>query len=305
MNNEERPENDNSDEEIAVYLSRPRDPDGHTQRVQELLDRLAELERQTHPLGGEQNATRKDMNAFQALEIAGELVRVVAGWALDHQYGLALHGLEFLPLYPPQVRKLPEYIKDRRLVDDHRHELSGASVTRGVDIEPRIARKLLYNLLYANPGGFPDSLQHLALEALKALDFGEVPALFEPCGKYVKAEYRELQLQLWALALVEYRATTRGSKTKARKEVAAAYNVAPSTLTTWEYRLRKKLGYLRVSSTIARARNIATHVEAARLNAYKIPGANDEGHIEWGESLYGSDALKEAAEKYAAVIRER
>jgi hypothetical protein len=245
------------------------------------------------------------MNAFQALELAGELVRSVAGWALDHQYGLALHGLEFLPLYPLRVRRLPEYIENRRLVDDHRHELSGASVTRQVEIEPQIARKLLYNLLYANPGGFPDSLQHLAMQALKALDFGEVPALFEPAGKYVKAAYRELQLQLWALALMEYRATINGAKTEARKEVAAAYNVASSTLTTWEYRLRQKLGYLCVSSTITRARNGATQVKAARLNAYKTASADDDDIIEWAESLYGSDALKRAAAQYREVIRDR
>jgi|SRR6516165_6603648 len=67
-------------------------------RVALLIDRLMELERKTDPKNGMQSAKGKDLAAFCALKIAGQLVSALAGWALDHQAGLALEGLEFVPL---------------------------------------------------------------------------------------------------------------------------------------------------------------------------------------------------------------
>src|SRR6202140_644747 len=60
--------------------------------VSHLLGRLDELEKQTRPSGGTVTSKSKDMAAFDALELAGELVAAVAGWAIDHQIGLAAKG---------------------------------------------------------------------------------------------------------------------------------------------------------------------------------------------------------------------
>ena len=61
--------------------------------VADLIDRLRELEIKTDPKGGAQSAKGKNLAASEALGIASNLVKVLAGWALDHQAGLALKGL--------------------------------------------------------------------------------------------------------------------------------------------------------------------------------------------------------------------
>jgi hypothetical protein len=118
-----------------------------------LLGRLKTLYEQSHPAAGSESAKGKDGAAFDALKIAGSLVEAVAGWALDHQVGLALKGLEFVPLQPSGTKQHPDYLKARQTVDDHIHEKTGAAA---LDFDSTVARKLLINLLRANSGGFTD-----------------------------------------------------------------------------------------------------------------------------------------------------
>src|SRR5271163_1769507 len=78
--------------------------------VKLLMDRLQELKQKTHPEGGSKSAKNKDLAAFEALQLAGVLVQCVAGWAVDHEAGLALEGLEFVPSVPPEMQNRPEYL---------------------------------------------------------------------------------------------------------------------------------------------------------------------------------------------------
>jgi hypothetical protein len=66
--------------------------------VADLIDRLHELERKTNPTLGARSAKGKDRAASHALRIAGDLVNALAGWALDHQAGLALKDLKSVQL---------------------------------------------------------------------------------------------------------------------------------------------------------------------------------------------------------------
>ena len=80
-------------------LSTPPNSEGKERPLSEnphalgLLNRLGELEKRTRPEGGPSTSQGKDLAAFDALCAAGELVRYVAGWAIDHEIGLAVMGL--------------------------------------------------------------------------------------------------------------------------------------------------------------------------------------------------------------------
>jgi hypothetical protein len=125
------------------YPRRKWAPRGRDEYVACLIDRLCELEQRTDPKDGIKSAVGKDLASFEALHVAGKLIQALAGWALDHQVGLALEGLEFVPLQPSGTKDHPEYLAARKNVDDHVHEKSGGSL--GV-LDPVIARSLLVNL---------------------------------------------------------------------------------------------------------------------------------------------------------------
>ena len=112
---------------------------GRKKYITSLLNRLAELERRSDPSGGTNSAKGKDLAAFDALETAGELVRTVAGWAIDHQAGLAVEELSFVPLRPSQTKQHPQYRAQRDAVDDHKHERNSVNLVRAVD--PRVVRR--------------------------------------------------------------------------------------------------------------------------------------------------------------------
>ena len=81
--------------------------------VASLIDKLSELERKTNPEGGARTAKRKDLAAFRALRTAGKLVNALAGWALDHQAGLALKNLKLdaacsMSRFPPHRDRIAD-----------------------------------------------------------------------------------------------------------------------------------------------------------------------------------------------------
>src|SRR5271169_837796 len=131
-----------------------RRPSEHRKHVTRLIKTLEELEEKTRPSVGAKTERGKDLAAFRALQTAGKLVDALAGWALDHQVGLGLAGLEFLPLGPSSLRTHPAYVGTRVLADSHCHEREGGAVFSGIKPK-RLAtaekRRGLRNLAYANP----------------------------------------------------------------------------------------------------------------------------------------------------------
>jgi hypothetical protein len=252
--------------------------------VASLLYQLNNLEARCHPNGGSNSAKGKDLAAFDALETAGSLVRVVAGWALDHQTGLALEGLSFVPLQPSQTKRHPEYKKQRDLVDDHRHERNGANLVHVIE-DPRVARRLLVNLLRANPGAFPTALSLPVVEAIEGLEFGEPSPFFTTVKAGRKAGLRERRLHLRAIGFIAYRRAKGITKRRALEDVATAFGQSPATVISWEKRLSDTFSQLEVSRTIAFAENHATRNDTV------------------AEEMYGDDALKVTGKKYQAMLR--
>ena len=277
--------------------------EGSNKYISVLLARLAELEKQTNPAGGDETAKGKDLAAFEALSFAGDLVGAVAGWAIDHQCGLAQSGLKFVPLQPSGTKDHPEYRDQRAEVDRHGHESEGAAVARSLTFDPRVARNALYNLVLANPGGFPSGLQQLLLQALRALDYGEATPIFQPEAEHRKRSYQELRLQLEALGFVEYRVGTGYKKQKAQEDVAVVFGVATETIRTWEKRLRDEFGRLEVSRTLWFAKNAGNWTKAATADLC-LPDNLGEAHhrIARNEQRYGDDALVTAGQAYRNLL---
>jgi hypothetical protein len=285
------------------YPHRNRAADASQRRIERLLKMLAELEAGSHPDKGELSANGKDLRAFEALRLSGELVDVVAGWAIDHQVGLALRGLAFVPLGPSGTKNHPEYLKARAVVDSHEHEHAARHISpQDIDgkfvpsppIDQVMARRLLQNLLRANSGGFPFPMVNEAVRQLEGLDFGEQAPMFQPIETDAKAKLGEMRLQLEALCFVEYRVKKGLKKGKAVEEVASALGVADLTLTGWTSRLRQGLGRLTVAREISFAQNIASHFNAP----------NDK-RAKYGEKIFGAHALKSLAARYKAAKGKR
>ena len=269
--------------------------------VRLLLERIGSLEEQTRPSLGKKSAIGKDLAAFEALSCALEIVSYVAGWAIDHQCGLAKEGLEFLPLFDPEIHELPEYSRRQQLVDTHEHERIGALTKIEGSDNAQVARRIVRNILLADntKGVFPHWLNHRLRTALRALDFGEMSPLLEPIKVGKKRDLTQLRLQLIAVSMVAYRQGLGMREEAARAHVARRMGQSEETLKSWKARLRDKLGYLVVESELQAAKKCA--------NSVKIQmGARDQGFpaIDPYEALeYDDEALERLAADYQKSLK--
>lgn len=262
--------------------------------VEILIDELLALRQETDPSGGEESAKLKDIHALDALDTAGKLVISLAGWAIAHNLGRALRGLGFIPLAPSRVGHLPEYKDARTAADSHKNELTGRAIITegGIANDPGTERLVLIDHLRANPGGLPGRLAWRLMEALEALEYGDVHPLLEPrTTDFSKPAYSRMMLQLQALQFVEYRAARGIKKFHAVEEVAEAYGCAESTVRNWREPLCKRIGYLKVTSELAFAHNAGASMRRAQRSI-----------IRHHDKIYGVDALHDAGEKYKRVL---
>jgi hypothetical protein len=280
--------------------------DANKNFIAHLLERLDELERQTDPIAGSESAKQKDDAAYEALTIAGELVQSVAGWALDHQAGLALNHLQFVPFHPANVRDHPEYLKKRSNVDDHRHEREGGELRLvGPDnLDPMVARKWLVNLLRANPGGFSPLLTETTTAALDALDSNDVHPMLRPTPNDRKVNLKELKIQLNALAFVEYRVMHGTLKSRALEDVANLLGVSAFTIRSWEQRLKTEFGDLEVARTLSFARIAASNEINVQRRNFAGDAADDKARPGYHEGKYGPQALNRLAAEYRKALRQ-
>lgn len=280
-------------------------PEGHWSYVQHLIQRLRELEERTRPSGGDATAKDKDWHATDALWLAGELVDALAGWAIDHQVGLALQNLENVP---PPIGAEKDYPERIAAVDTHAHEVSGFGA-KEANVDHGGARKVLANLLIHNQGALPAWLAQQCLAAIQAIEFGDKKArhLFVTVGKGNRHPLATHEIELQALAFVAFRRAAYGhTEERAAGDVATALIVAPNTLLSWEHRLIAKFGKLEVARRLAEARHAGEHY-AEMLSGG--PHANEEEekdlarHRSVIEGQFGAAALKILSERYRVTIR--
>jgi len=270
------------------------DPD-----VSRLLKRLDELEKMSRPMNGASNTKGKDLAASEALWCAGELTARLAGWAIAHQFGLAAKGLESVqePLIKAQTHQ--SFLERQLLVDSHEHERVGAWEPKEVDRE--FTRKSLWNLVRSNSGGWPDWFCETVLEAIKALEYGEVRPIFSPILAGRKRNYTTLNLELRAISMVRFR---RGAyamtEEVALTEVSGVLGVSPATLRSWNRRLRIDLGRLQVDEVLSEADFHASCVKndiaLGRLH-------QTEYDVSHHSAFYDAQALAELGKQYKAALK--
>lgn len=213
---------------------------------------------------------RKDAHAFEALRIMSWLCEVLAGWAADHEVGLAIEGRQFLVNGPLDARKLPGFIEDQAEVDSHRHEIVGRNIRRyRTDVAPEAMRLAILNVLRTGIGGLPPSINTSLTDAIEALGLGEVQPLLKAKKSSRKVTLRQLRLQLRAIGFIAYRQALGASQFAAIEDIASAYGVSFDTVRGWEPRIRKELGSRRVDNERIGAKNLASHVLLARKQHLK------------------------------------
>lgn len=262
-----------------------------------MLSHLDEAEKKTRPSLGDQSAQAKDLAAFSALKDAAWLIHHVAGWAIDHQRGLALQGLSFVPLQPSQTKTHSEYLARRAAVDSHEHEKAGAKVIPD-ELDPVTARRIMLNILVPMAGhlGIPTKM----INALRALDFGEVMPELQKAETNAKQGLTERQLQLRAVAYVEYEVAKGRKKGLAQVEAAREFGVqhtdlGSDTVRGWEAQLREFFGDLEVDRTIAMARNCGKNYQHYRQKKLEGDQTADPEHF---EEMQGLPSLREAGALY-------
>lgn len=268
--------------------------------INSLVDDLLELERKTVPASGAEAAEGKDFAAFEALQSAGRLVEELAGWAMDHQIGLALSGAKFVPSQPSGTRNHPDYLHNKAAADSHEHEAQGSAyfeLDSPTEQSAQAERRMLTNLLHMNPGGFPSALARRAVEALEALDWGETQEMLRPEKTSLdRNAYTRHQLELQALMHVEYFKARGMKKLAAQAKVGKAYGREFDTVRGWEWRLRRKLGALEVSRMLSFAHNAGRNAEAAQSD----PSSGRD--LEWFEARHGQSTLEENGKRYRATV---
>lgn len=300
------------DHSIGPYRHRRRraSPDDSERLVyiNSLVDDLLELERKTLKLKRKttvrasraEAADGKDFAAFKALRSAGRLVEELAGWAIDHQIGLALSELKFVPRQPSGTRDHPDYLRNKATADLHEHEAQGSAyfeLDSPTERNAQAERRMLANLLQMNPGGFPSALARCAVKALTALDSGETQDVLRPEKTSLdRNAYTRHQLELQALMHVEYFVAREMKKIAAQAKVGNAYGRKKDTIRGWETRLPKTLGALEVLRALSFAHNAGRNAEAAKSD----PSSGRD--LEWFEAWYGESALEENGKQYRAAV---
>jgi hypothetical protein len=218
--------------------------------IDELAAELRALDRAAHSGEG---TIGKDARAARALAIAGEMVESLAGWAIDHQVGLAVNEVTYEPL---DLSPAPGVD-----ADNPRHEEAGASYKW---TNPQINRRALANLLATNPGGFPYRLALEAALCLEALDLDQTPPILE-CRKlaFDDPSHALALLRLRAVEHVTFYYGAGSDRAEAERKVAQSYSVRTETLSHWEARLPLLLSHRLVSERLHRAE--ASGVTARRL----------------------------------------
>jgi hypothetical protein len=268
--------------------------------VSSLLKRLDELEKLTRPANGLTDAEGKDLAASEALRCAGELTARLAGWAMAHQFGLAAKALRPIEKQSPESENYQLFLQQQTLVDSHEHEKAGAWPPKSAD--QGLTRRCLANLLRSNSGGWPDWFCQQILEAVEALEYGEVRPIFSPVSASRKRDYTLLNLQLSAMAMIAFRCSAYAMKKEdALVEVGEALNVSPHTLKSWKVRLQKEFGRLKVGDILSDAEFHASCVKSGLEEGRLTKKMNDVSHH---DAFYDARALAKLGEQYKAALRK-
>jgi hypothetical protein len=220
-------------------------------QARSIMDRLEELERETRPIGGDEPSKDKDLKSREAISLAGHLMRVVAGWAIDHQQGLAMAGLKSMGGPTSKMMDSQQFLEEKEKLDSHENEHAAVEIDHSFDrLSAEQQRRFCSQIAEFLNVIFPRSLA----EGLNALEFGEVlPIMKKAKFEGDKRNYTERMAQLQALKYIEYERGKGSLVGKAREIVGSHFGVDTEALRKWDGPLRKSLGDSYVSRELTRA----------------------------------------------------
>jgi hypothetical protein len=244
-----------------------------------IMDRLEKLERETRPTGGDETSKDKDLKSREAIFWAGYLMRVFAGWAIDHQQGLGMAGLNSMAAPTSKMMNNPQFVEEKAQRDSHENERAAIEMEHSSNrLSPEQQRSfsaemvelLKYHVL-------PRSLA----EGLRALEFGEVlPILKKAKVEGEKRTYTERMMQLEALKYIEYERGKGSLVSEARETVGSHFGVDTEAIRKRQGALRKSFGDSYVSLELTRAfedggmvKEFRKHPNAERLSFFREKSA--------------------------------
>lgn len=286
-------------EKIAVIKeSRQGTLESHKKYALYLCERLHELSQNTDPqLDNSEN--NKDYQAFKALQLAGSFVRSLAGWAINHEIGLAYNKLQYVPKQPSQTEDHEEYLKKKEAVDSHQHEYIGCQYHEygegGSALNDLALRQLLRNLIYPNAFGLPDIIRQDYLKSLDASKIHDVQGFLKiPTSGHMRNVAEAKALKMKAIGFVYFLKESGKTLTVARGDVGDAYGCSDGeTVRGWE-KVIKKSEPLEFEREKVFARNAYINLDHAKKR-------NSDEDIRIFESMYGSQTLIDTGNKYKCL----
>jgi hypothetical protein len=247
-----------------------------------LATELEKMERDTRPSAGSVSASGKDKAAFRALSFAASLMNDLAGWAIDHQRGLAIVGLEAAMPFSEDIS--PAFVALRERNDQHDHEIRGKLEQ---DLTPVQARLFILNVL--RPMSRQFSFLGDLIVALEALQFGETLPILQATNTR-KTGLIENRAKLTALCHMAYEKRKGTNKNRTVDDIADLFAANSETITkNWAKQTREALGRDYVDHEIRTAEVAAEGYLKEPLDSFLRP------HF---EERYGRPALLHAAMMY-------
>lgn len=237
-----------------------------------ITQQLAELYNLSRDWAGRDGGIERDAAAQKALQLAGFIFCVTAGWALEHRESLAMRDAR-----PNDALGLPDPYSHVGAVRDSR--LTAAQGRRYV-------RDLLMTL--GNYLSIPADF----VEALEALDHGQVlPPVTAKMG--ARLGLAEWQARLTALCYIEYASGKGTRKLVTSEEVAELFAVNRESMKDWRVDVGKRLGEEFVDDRLRDA-------DAAGKSYRSYIGSSEaeETIRDYYEDTYGREVLLRAAETY-------
>lgn len=263
------------------------------QRVQEIVEDLLEIEARSHP----QNPSpdEKELDSIRALAAAGDLVELLAGWAIDHRAGMILNGATVFPWLQDDQEAHTE-------ANSHRHEEMGSTYLQDKAPGDPLQNRHIIAEVVARVPLLPAALRNEISEALQAVDFGETHDLLLPPKGQHKNAYTKWRLRLRAIEHAYFLYGGGETKETAFYQVAEAYGVADSTVDSWNrgrFGLLHHFGATTLKVAQDAAKRSGEQFQHWQMQLHKTDVVNI--HIKNCLLTYGPEALSLNAQRFKKI----
>ncbi|PHJ94370.1 hypothetical protein [Nostoc linckia] len=272
------------------------------EEIKEILRKLEIYYRITDPKYGEPTEKDKDLHAFLAITLGSRLFETVAGWAIDHQVGLAAVGRGPSFRGHPSVRVSHAIDDEARKSNAHIHEITGREPKQ---LSATQKRQALINIIQGAQGFIPEHIYTSLTENLEALKLGYKSSIFEYRPASNKLKFRQRQLILKGIAFASYRQARDSLRSMPGIDIVEAFGLeGQKTFSGWLRKSTNIFGEFRVNSAIAWAKDAGLESRKhLKLKRQGKQGLAEE--YARNEAIYGDPAIGDAAAEFRSLAPRR